>query len=166
MLRAWLRAGLCVCAVSFVGCGGDSRESIISNTTTQLTEAASSVGNIKAKIEEFVKKKEAKDEEGAKKELDEAVAEAKKLKEVAKVMQNLSTQANARTPPTPEEKKVLLEKYQNRINDTQGELKNAHREMKRALDEAKKKYEEAMAPLIQAINDAEGEFAATVSHRK
>jgi TolA-binding protein len=165
MLRAWLRAGLCVCAVSFVGCGGDSRESIISNTTTQITQAATSLGNIKAKVEEFVKKKEAKDEEGAKKELDEAVGEAKTLKEVAKNMQNLSAQANARTPPTPEEKKALLEKHQSRINDTHGELKTAHREMKRAIDDAKKKYEEAMAPLIQALNDAEGEFAA-IARRK
>src|SRR5204863_6515040 len=118
MLRAWLRAGLCVCAVSFVGCGGDSRESIISNSTTQATQAATCVGNIKARVEEFVKKKDAKDEEGAKKELDDAVAEAKTLKEVAKVTQNLSTQANSRAPPTPEEKKVLREKYQSRINDT------------------------------------------------
>ena len=69
MLRAWLRAGLCVCAVSFVGCGGDSRENIVANTTTQITQAATSLGNIKAKVEEFVKKKEAKDEEAEMKAL-------------------------------------------------------------------------------------------------
>jgi len=110
----WLRAGLCVCVASLVGCGGDSRDSIISNTNTQISEAATSVDNIKSKVAEFVKKKEAgnKDEEGAKKDLEEAIAEAKKLKEIAQKMQSLSTQANSRTPPTPEEKKAFLEKHQ------------------------------------------------------
>ena len=83
-------------------------------------------------------------------------------------MQSLSTMANARTPATPEEKKALLEKHQTRINDTHGELKSAHRAMKKAIDDAKKNYEEALAPLTQALNDAEGEFAAiaAIARRK
>lgn len=165
MLRAWVRAGLCVCVASLVGCGSDSRDSIISNQNIQISEAATSAGNIKAKIEEFVKKKENKDEEGAKKELDEAVGEAKKLKEIAQKMQSLSTMANSRTPGTPDEKKALLEKHLSRINDTHSELKTAHRAMKRELDEAKKKYDEALQPLTLALNDAEGEFAA-IARRK
>ena len=167
MLRPWLYAGLCVCVASLVGCGGDSRDSIIVNTNTQISDAATSVLNIKSKVEDFVNKKEAgaKDEEGAKKDLEEAVGDAKKLKEIAQKLQSFLAQANSKTPPTTEEKKALLDKHLNSISETYKQLKDAHRQMKAALAEANKKFDEPLRPLMQALTDAEGEFVA-IARRK
>ena len=61
--------------------------------------------------------------------------------------------------------RVYLEKHKKRINETQAELKDAHRAMKVAVAEANKKYEEPLRPLMQALSDAEGEFAA-INRRK
>ncbi len=161
-----LRAGLCLGLAFLVGCGGDSRESVITNNNNQMADAAATASSIKSKIEEFVKKKELpadkKDEEGAKKELDEAIAAAKKLKDIAKEMQALSNKANSVPPPTDDEKKALLEKYKKIIGDRTAELKIAQRDMKLAVTEASKKFEEPMRPLVTALNDADGEFAAIV----
>jgi phage shock protein A len=167
MLRRWLHLGLCLCVASLTGCGRDNRDGIIVDTNNLISNAGTSVETIKTKVEDFVKKKEAdsKDEEAAKKDLDEAVAAAKSLKEIAQKMQSLSGQANAQTPPTPEEKKALLDKHLSGINNAYNQLKLAHREMKRTIDEANKKFEEPMRPLMQALADAEGDFAA-IARRK
>ncbi len=168
MLRAWLRAGLCVGLACLVGCAGDNRDSIINDTSNQIANVATSAGNIKNKVDEYVKKKEAtdnKDEEGAKTLLDEAIAEAKNLKEIAKKMQALSTRASSQTPPTDDERKAFLEKHKKRINETQAELKDAHRAMKLAVAEASKKFEEPLRPLLKELSEAEGEFAA-INRRK
>jgi len=166
MVRSWLRASFCVLAALVFGCEKDNRESVISNSNNLVSEVATSAGNIKNRVEEFMRKKESgKDDEGAKKEIDEAVAEAKKLEETALKLQNLSSRANSLTPPTAEEKKAYLAKFQPRIITTQEELKNAHRDMKKVLTEANDKYSEAMKPLMQELSKAESAFAAIVRRK-
>lgn len=162
MARAWLRAGLCGLMAALIGCGSDSRDSIIKNTNTLVAEVASSAGTIKSKVDEFVRKKDAKDDEGAKKELEEAVAEAKKLEDTAKKLQMMSARASNATPATAEEKKANLKNYEKAINATREELISSHREMKKALADANKKYEDALKPLMVEMSKAEGEFAAIV----
>ena len=164
---SWLRVGLCLCVASLAGCGGDNRDSLIANTTTQMTEVASAANNIKEKVDSFVTKKEAetKDEEGAKKDLDDAVGEAKRLKDIAKEMQRLSGRASTYAAPTPEEMKKFPETNRDRINGSREQLVSAHRAMKESLAKAKTKYEEPLQPLMQALNDAEGEFVA-ITRRK
>ena len=168
MVRAWLRAVFCVCLGALAGCGGDNRDSIINDTNNQVAAVATSVGNIKNKVEDFVAKKEAaggKDDEATNALILEAVNEAKALKETAKKMQTLSSRASSQTPPTDEERKAFLEKHKKRVNETQADLKEAHRAMKVVVADANSKYEEAMRPLMKALSDAEGEFAA-ITRRK
>lgn len=160
MMRSWLRASVCVLTATLFGCGGDSRESIITNTNNSVSEVATSAGNIKSKVDEFVRKKDAKDDEGAKKELDEAIDEAKKLEQTAKKLQNIERRSNAVGNLTAEEKKAFLKKFEARINTTRDEAIAAHRDMKKSVADANAKYEEAMRPLMQELSRAEGEFAA------
>jgi hypothetical protein len=166
MLRPWLRAGLCACVVSLAGCGGDRRDSIITDTTTQMSEAASAVNNIQEKVKSYVAKREADVKEAeAAKDLEEAVADAKKLKDIAKAMQVLSSRVSALAAPTPEETKKFLDTNRDRINRSREDLITNHRAMRTAIDDAKKKYEGPLQPLAQALTDAEGEFAA-ITRRK
>lgn len=167
MIRLWSSLLVCVGLMSMVGCSGDDRDSQINNVNTQISAVATSVGYITDKLNEFVKKKEgdAKDEEAAKKDLDEAVAEAKKLRETAKELQKLSTNVARISPATDAEKKEFLDRHLKRINQTRDELLQSHRQLKTALAEANKKYEETLTPLMQALAEAEGEFAAIVRKR-
>ncbi len=147
--------------------GGEAkREEVVKKVNETLKDAAKQASKIKSKVEEYVKKKELpgdkKDEEGAKKELDEAIAAAKKLKDIAKEMQALSNEANSLPPATDEEIKRLLDKYKKIIGDLTSELKLAQRDLQLAVAEASKKFEEPLRPLMMALDDADGEFAAIV----
>jgi len=165
MVRAWLRASVCVLVAALFGCGSDSRESILSNSNNLVAEVATSAGNIKSRVEEFVRKKDNKDDEGAKKELDEAIAEARKLEETARKLQSVASRASSLAPLTAEEKKTYLEKSKARINTTRDDLITSHREMKKTLAEANAKYEDALKPLMTELSKAEGEFAAIVRRK-
>jgi chromosome segregation ATPase len=167
MVRQWLQAGLCVMAAAAIGCTDNSRDSLITNTNNQVSQIATSYDYIKTKVEDYTKKMEGtnKDEAGAKSDLDAAVAEAKKLKDVAKQMQTLSTYAGAVTGVTDEEKKAMRDRFQGKIDTVRAEVVKAHGEMKSALKQANEKYEDALRPLTQALSEAQGEFAAIVRRR-
>lgn len=166
MVRRWLRAGFCAIAMSAIGCGENSLGNLITNTNNQVKQVASSFDNIKNRLDDYVKKKEGgKDEDGAKRDLDDAVAEAKKLKELAKALQSLSTQTSAVTGLTEEKKDALREQFQSSIESARNEVDKAHRDMKKSLDEAKKKYESELGALVQALTESQGEFAAIVRRR-
>lgn len=164
MVRSWLRAGTVFLAVGLAGCGGDPRESIISNTNNLVSEAATSASNIKNNVEEFVRKK-GTDDEAAKKALNEAVAEAEKLEKTAKALQNQAARVGAMASLTDAEKKANEEKFKSRIDQTREELITSHREMKKVLESANANYEEQLRPLMQALSKAEGEFAAIARRR-
>lgn len=169
MMRRWVHGGAVVLMMTLAGCASDSRDGLIRSTSNQLAEASSSVEAITAKLKEFEKQKENRNEEGAKKELDDAVAAAKKLKDCAAQMQELFRKADAAAPQTAEAKKALREEYASSIKNYTREITNAsdkHREMKTALAEVTKKYgEEPLRPLMQEMQDADTLFAGITRKR-
>jgi len=169
MMRRLVHGGAVVLMMAVAGCASDSRDGLIRSTSNQLAEATNSVEAITAKLKEYEKSKENRNEEAAKKELDDAIAAAKKLKDSAKQLQELYRKADAVAPPTAEGKKELREEYAASVKNFTREVVSAsekHREMKTALAEVTKKYgEEPLRPLLQEIQETDTEFAAITRKR-
>lgn len=169
MMRRWVQGGAVVMLMTLAGCASDSRDGLIRSTSNQLADATSSVEAITTKLKEYEKAKENRNEEAAKKELDDAVAVAKKLKESAQKLQDLYRKADAAAPATADAKKAIREEYASSVKNFTREVVSAsdkHREMKAALAEVTKKYgEDPLRPLLQEIQEADTEFAAITRKR-
>lgn len=169
MIRRLARAGVMVCLTALVGCNSDSRDGLIRSTSNQLSEATTSVDGISTKLKDYLKSKEARNEDAAKKDLEEAVTSSKKLKEIARELQTLYRKADSAAPTSDEERKALREANQANIKSFAANvvsLSEKHREMKLALAEVTKKYgEEPIRPLLQEIQEADTEFAAITRKR-
>jgi hypothetical protein len=159
-MRAWLKGVVGVCLAAIVGCGGGDRSELIENTVNKMSEASSALTDIKSKVNDFVRKKDSgKDEEGAKKDIEAAIADADQLEKLAKEWQAQI----ARTVPNldEEQKKELARLNQGRISEVCKSLNEAHREAKKAVAEAAAKFpkDEQVVRLLQALDKADGEFA-------
>jgi len=164
MMRRWLHGGAVLCLVSLAGCASDSRDGLIRSVNNQMAEATNSVEAITTKLKDYEKSKDNRNEEAAKKDLDDAIASAQKLKASAKELQELSRKTQAVAPGTAEGKKELRDQYANSVKSFTNEIVSAgekHREMKQALAQVTKKYgEEPLRPLLQEIQEADTAFAA------
>lgn len=151
--------GLCV---SVVGCGSDPREGLVAATVNDLGNAATKVANIKAKIEDAVKKTEA----GKTPDFKEAILEVDALKKIAKEMQELKMKTESlKDKTTEEERKALADQYREQVANVVERLSKTRKELIEAIASVESQHKDAFKPVRDKLVEAEGEFEAISRQR-
>lgn len=158
--------GMAVLAFGLVGCGVDSRESLITTTDNQINTAITRVGGVTDKLKEYVEKRKdpkvTADE--AKELLKGAVAEAKDLAKTARELQGLYSKISAAAPATDAERAEVKKNSEARLRklaESIGTAAEKHRELKTTLAAATKAHGEAtFQDLVRELAEADVQFAA------
>ena len=162
MKRALVFVGALSMAATLVGCGSDPREGLVAVALGDVENAATKVTNIKAKIEEAVKKTEV----GKTPDFKEALLEVDALKKVAKEMQKHKMEADTlKDKTTEEERKDLTEKFRSRVNSAIDRAAKAKKELNDTMVAVETQHKEGLKIVREKLAEADGEFEAISRQR-
>ena len=168
-MRLCRRSSALLMVLALTGCGGNREEGLISSTNDQLADASSSIVAITESLKDFMKHKDAKDEEAAKVDVEGATKAAEKLKGTAKKLQEYFRQADKGPAKSEDEKKefrdankVMLKETATKIN----ELSERDREFKTVLAEVTKKHTAVpIQAVLKELEEANAQFASITRKR-
>jgi hypothetical protein len=122
MKRFLVLVGTLLLSSVLAGCGGESRDDLISATVNMMNEAASEIDSIQKNVNDAVKKSK---ESNAPLDFTDAIKKCEKLKQRLQVVAGSITE---------DERKTNEENNKQRINDSFHRLVKARDELQQALD--------------------------------
>lgn len=157
MKRLFIVSAFFALCLSLTGCGGDTNEKLITDTITRMGIAATEVGNIKARVDDALKKVE----KGESLDLSEAMEATIKLKETGAEFQRLKQRIEQlRSQVTEQDRKVYADNQRGKLNTAFKALIDNREELRKALLEAEKHGKAEVTKLRAKITDAESPFEA------
>ena len=141
-----------------IGCGGDSRDYLVTQTVSLMNEAATATTGITESVNTAVK---ASGKVRDKLDLTEAVKATDALRDTGKKLQEMKQRTeNLRGTISEEERSENADEYRNKIVASLQELTKAKDALQVALAEAEKLNRKEAEKLRVKIREAEGPFEA------
>ncbi len=158
MKRLLVLAGVFSLCFFMVGCGGETHEKLITDTINRMNVAATEVGNIKARVDDAVKRVVDKNEPF---DLTDAIEATSKLEETGAEFERLKQRIEqVKSQVKDDERKAFAENQKAKLNTAFKSLIDNREELRKSLLEAEKHDKKAVDTFRTKLAKAEGLFVA------